>query len=489
LIPKNTHKHRSSHFGSFHLYTVVETVSVRPDWVLEMFLKNGLNWEDHVKKFLLACSGALLLTAACNQSGPGGSTPGSGGSSGGTTSGAAGANSPGSGGNSNPGTAGTVGTGGSSNPGSGGNSNPGSGGNSNPGTAGNSNPGTAGNSNPGTAGSSNPGTAGSSNPGTAGSSGATGTGGRGGTTGTGGSGTGGSGTGGRGGTTGTGGSGTGGSGTGGSGTGGSGTGGAGGCGLTPDCIVGTAPNGLDGYYWEMTPSGSTALSGTNYPFNAPNTSTCASGASWDTTGYINTRPVINVKGTTGQKYTIHINVRGVAGTRCYEQGTALSTTQWVDNGPNNGWYAGGKQYNDSIWNTAEIRVAPKVTGQPMQTLNSGYDIYFANASPNTNPSAAGTAQWWCQREATYEIGYDATFPVMGGGTITLVIHDSNCRTLGNCGPTLSQQTCDTSMSRTISMSGVSPAPTNFTQPRTYTLSGTTYEVQWLWIDVTSVTSP
>ena len=38
---------------------------------------------------------------------------------------------------------------------------------------------------------------------------------------------------------------------------------------------------------------------------------------------------------------------------------------------------------------------------------------------NSNSSAAGTAQWWCQREATYEIGYNASFPVMGGGTISL----------------------------------------------------------------------
>jgi hypothetical protein len=39
------------------------------------------------------------------------------------------------------------------------------------------------------------------------------------------------------------------------------------------------------------------------------------------------------------------------------------------------------------------------------------------------------------------------------------------------------------------MSGVSPAPTNFNQPRTVSLGGTTYYVQWLWLDVTSVTSP
>jgi len=410
-----------------------------------------------VKKLLVACSGAFLLVAACAQSGPG-SGEGSGGT-GGSASGTAGTGT---------GAAGTVGSGGTGNPGTSG----------------------TGGSSQGTGGTGNE----AGTTGTGGTAGTTGNGGRGGTSataGTGGTAGGAAGRGGAGGTAGGaagrgGAGGTGGTGTGGTGTGGTGTGG---CGLTPDCIVGTAPNGLDGYYWEMTPSGNTALSGTNYPFNAPNTTTCASGATWDTTGYINTRPVINVKGTTGQKYTININVRGVAGTRCYEMGTPASTATWVDNGPNNGWYSGGKQYNDSIWNTAEIRIAPKVAGQPNQTLNSGYDIYFANSSQNSNPSAAGTAQWWCQREATYEIGYNASFPVMGGGTITLVIHDSNCRTLGNCGPTLSQQTCDTSTSRTISMSGVSPAPTNFTQPRTFSLNGTTYEVQWLWIDVTSVTSP
>ena len=40
------------------------------------------------------------------------------------------------------------------------------------------------------------------------------------------------------------------------------------------------------------------------------------------------------------------------------------------------------------------------------------------------------------------------------------------------------------------MSGVTPAPpANFTQPRTGSLNGTTYYIQWLWIDVTSVTCP
>ena len=74
--------------------------------------------------------------------------------------------------------------------------------------------------------------------------------------------------------------------------------------------------GLDGYYWEVTPSGNTALSGTNYPFG-PSAGGCPTGTTWDTTGYINTKPVLTVGGTSGQKYTINIGVRGVVGTRCY----------------------------------------------------------------------------------------------------------------------------------------------------------------------------
>jgi hypothetical protein len=237
--------------------------------------------------------------------------------------------------------------------------------------------------------------------------------------------------------------------------------------------------GLDGYYWEVTPSGNTSLSGTNYPFGSPSGG-CPTGATWDTTGYINTKPSLNIKGTTGQKYTVNINVRGVVGTRCYTGGTPASTATPTATGQNNTWYAGGKQFNDSIWNTMEIRVTPKVAGQANQT-NTAYDVYYANSFPNVSN--------WCQKEATYEARYNASFPVMGGGTVTFVIHDSNCRTLGNCGPVESQTSCDTTASRVIDMSGLNPAPTGFTQPRVASLGGTSYEVQWVWIDVTSVTSP
>lgn len=247
--------------------------------------------------------------------------------------------------------------------------------------------------------------------------------------------------------------------------------GAGGAVLNIDDIV----PGLDGFYWEASPSGNTALSGTNYPFG-PTAGGCPTGATWATTGYINNQ-VKQVKGVTGQKYTINFNVRGVAGTRCYTGGTPggspLPAATPNPSGPNSSWYIGGTQLADSIWNTYEIHVAPAVPGAA--------NVYYANYFPNVSN--------WCQKEASYEVRYDASFSVLGGGNITFTIHDSNCRTLANCGQVENQATCDTAASRKIDMSGVSPAPVNFVQPRAVSLGNTTYMVQWLWIDVTSVTSP
>jgi hypothetical protein len=433
-----------------------------------------------VKKLYLACSGAFLLAAACAQSGPG-STPGTAGSSGGDSSGTAGTT----------GAGGTTGTGGADNPGTGGSTNPGTAGDNNPGTAG-SNPGTAG-SNPGTAGSnpgtagSNPGTAGS-NPGTAGttagsggsagSAGTTGNGGRGGTTGAGGTaGT----TGGRGGTTGAGGT----AGTTGGRGGTTGTGGSGGTGGAACPTIAELVPGLDGYLWQVLPTGNTPLSGTNYPFGDPSGASCTQNTNWNLAGYIKQETPLAVKGTAGQKYTINIGVRGVVGTRCYTGGVPGSTAAGNPGGQNNTWYAGGAQFNNSIWNTMEVRVAPKVAGQPNQTTNTGYDIYFTNSFQNANS--------FCEKEATYETRFNASFPVMGQGSITFAVHDSNCRTLANCGQVESQMTCNTGAARIIDMSGVTPAAMNpgggtFSQPRTGVASnGMTYTIQWIWIDVTSVT--
>jgi len=405
-----------------------------------------------VKKHLLACSGVFILAvAACAQTGT--DTTGTGGS--GNTTGMAGTSGQ-AGTSGNAGTSGEAGTSGIA------------GTSGNAGTSGEA--GTSGNA--GTSGSAGRGgTVGNAGMGGSSVAGSGGAAGRGGTTGMAGT----MGAAGRGGTTGMAGT-TGAAGRGGT-TGTAGTTGSGGTGGAACPTIDQLIPGFDGYLWQVQPSGNTALSGTNYPFGSP-AGGCPSTASWDTTGYIKTETPLAIKGETGKKYTININVRGVVGTRCYTGGTPGSTAAGNPNGQNNTWYAGGAQYNNSIWNTMELRVTPKVTGAPMQTMTS-QDIYFLNSFQNTSD--------WCQKEATYETRFNASFPVMGGGMIVPAVHDSNCRTLANCGSVEAQMSCNTAASRIIDMTGVSPAPMNFTQPRQGSLNGTTYQIQWVWIDVTSVT--
>jgi hypothetical protein len=139
-------------------------------------------------------------------------------------------------------------------------------------------------------------------------------------------------------------------------------------------------------------------------------------------------------------------------------------------GANNTWYVGGQQANDSIWNTYELHISPPVPGAA--------NVYFLNSFPS-NPN-------WCEKEASYQVGYTASFQVLGGGTMTFTIHDSNCMAQQNCGPADTSPTCDAA--RTIDLSGMSPAAT-FTQPPTNSIGGTTYYPQWLYFDVKSVTSP
>jgi hypothetical protein len=239
--------------------------------------------------------------------------------------------------------------------------------------------------------------------------------------------------------------------------------------VTPATVV---PD-LMGFYWEGTCSGNIVIHGRNCPY-APigsTSATCPSGATWDTRGTIRSQ-VLNVKGTTGTEYTVTIEVRGVLGTRCYTGGTpAVANLTPSATGPNNTWYVGGVQANNSIWNTYELHIAPPVT-------DAAANVYYFNAFPS-NPN-------WCEKEASYQIGYTASFKVLGGGTMTFTIHDANCMVQQNCGGDDTATTC--SAPRTIDLSGMTP-PATFTQPPTNSVNGTTYYPQWLYFDVTSVTSP
>jgi hypothetical protein len=250
-----------------------------------------------------------------------------------------------------------------------------------------------------------------------------------------------------------------------------GTGGSGGSAAT--CTAAQlVPQMASGFYWEGTCSGNVTATGRNCPFYANGVTSCVSGSTWDTTGTIKSQ-TMTVGCTAGQTYTVNFHVRGIMGTRCYTGGTIASTATPSPTGVNNTWYSGGAQYNNSIWNTYELHVSPVPSGKS--------SVYFANAFGTDTVNTS-----WCEKEATYEVDYSNSFSVVGGGTITWTIHDTNCQAQQNCGSDDKSTQCN--MMRSLTVSDLSP-PGTFAQPPTNSVNGKTYYPQWSYWTVTSVTSP
>jgi hypothetical protein len=101
------------------------------------------------------------------------------------------------------------------------------------------------------------------------------------------------------------------------------------------------------------------------------------------------------------------------------------------------------------------------------------------------PAIAYGLDTYCEAHETFPFKYTASFPVMGGGTISLIIHDSNCLGQMNCGAPNRQPTC--ASPRTMDLTGMAPAPVGFTQPYVQTANG--FHPQWALFDVKTVTSP
>jgi hypothetical protein len=244
----------------------------------------------------------------------------------------------------------------------------------------------------------------------------------------------------------------------------SGSGGSGGAaGPTPAQIVPT----LDGYLWAGTCSGVGA--GLDCQLNdAQNQCPNSTAADYATRGVVRKAEHV-VGGDSATKYTITFEARGIVGGKFYTGGK-LRTTAYSPTEANDGWYEGGMP-TDSKWNTWEIRVDPPVAGAA--------NVYYLNAF-----DPASQYDGW---HGTFPMKFTASFPVMGGSKITLVIHDSNCLGQQNCGqtPKAGQPNCDAP--RSVDLSGMMPQPANFTQP--YTQATDSLHPQWLFIDVKSVSTP
>jgi len=393
----------------------------------------------------------FLLTANCQQSGPGGSEASGG--SGGTTTGAGGTGGTNDSGGSG-GSGGTSGSGGST---SSGGTTTSSGGSSGEG-------GGAGGTDENGGSSGNGGDTGSGGARTGGSTtargGSGGTTPAGGTTGSGGANAGGTTTA-RGGTTGSGGAAN----TGGTtaSTGGT-TGSGGSTGSLADTVV---PDLAKGFYWEGSCKGSISVTGKNCPML--DSGSCPSnGQNRDVT--------FKVGGEASKKYSVTIEVRGVAGTRCYKGGTRASSAAPKEDDYNNWWYIGGSYANPTgWWNTYELQVTP-ATGDA--------DVYYFNASDVEGGN-------YCEREASYLVGYSATFKVVGGGSLRFRIHDQNCKALQNCGKDIDPNSACVPRKVDLASMPVQP-PTSSpaaaaNQPPKNQLEKTYYP-QWMWVVAKSVTA-
>ncbi len=204
---------------------------------------------------------------------------------------------------------------------------------------------------------------------------------------------------------------------------------------------------LDGYMWIGTCTDG-AASGLDCPLNDPSSNMCPNPNATDyaTRGEVR-NTMLTLGGDSATTYTITLEFRGILGTRCYTGGTPAAA-QLASNPEmqNNGWYVGGTP-TDSKWNTYEIHVSPPVSGEA--------NVYYLNAFPQ-NPSG------WCEKHETFPMKYTASFKAMGGSTLTLVLHDSNCLGQQNCGGPDNQSSC--ANPRTIDLSGMPPQPAGFTQP-------------------------
>jgi len=266
----------------------------------------------------------------------------------------------------------------------------------------------------------------------------------------------------------------------------SGSGGGTGTTVPPSTIV---PS-LDGFLWVMPASAKGTASGANYPDYDVNGNCPNATAAFATQGIFSS-VVHKVGGTTGTQYTINFELRGVLGTECYSGGstTATGSTQpTLAANPevaNNGWYMGGSPVA-SKWNTYEVHVKPAVGTTHLNPADNTENVYYLNAFP-TNPSG------WCSKEGSFPMNYKASFPVMGGGTITLTMHDSNCLTQQNCGPIGIVGVCANNP-RSVDISDMTQPATStvlasMTQPYKQIVGSSTWLLQWALFAVRSVTSP
>jgi hypothetical protein len=145
-----------------------------------------------------------------------------------------------------------------------------------------------------------------------------------------------------------------------------------------------------------------------------------------------------VGGTPGKMYMATIQVNGISEAKYYQGGVRAAgdtdpPNAQSDKGTNT-WYTGGSAIYFEYYNVYSIRV--------YDTAMKELQHYYLNSFPKT-----GNVQY--EDHWTFAISYQASFPVMGGGTIVYHSSDINCHAIDNCGNATTSQTCPLSQARMV----------------------------------------
>ncbi|HEY6729361.1 MAG TPA: hypothetical protein VI197_35365 [Polyangiaceae bacterium] len=241
--------------------------------------------------------------------------------------------------------------------------------------------------------------------------------------------------------------------TGGGGSGGSGGASSTGAALTPEDLVGA----LDGYLYRGECNGGTAS------FECP--------LSGCTGNVFNEQVAFGVAGDAATVYDVTLHVYGVVELRsdyaggARRQGSATNASSAKDF-----WYEGGAYTPGAGYNVYGLRVTPAVEG--VGNAEADGNNYFLNAR-----DASGEAH------EVWELNFEATFPVVGGGSVEFTAYDPNCLQIMNNAETARPSGDGPEGSIVVpDVDSAEPPPGAFEQP----LSTGGRTGQWVFIDVLEV---
>jgi hypothetical protein len=182
-----------------------------------------------------------------------------------------------------------------------------------------------------------------------------------------------------------------------------------------------------------------------------------------------------VAGEDGVVYDVTLHVYGVVELRSdYQGGMRRKGTTGNTQSSGDFFYEGGSYTPGAGYNVYGVRVTPAVEGPPE---TDGGNNYFLNAR---DPSPEG--------HEVYELDFEATIPVMAGGTVTFSAYDPNCLQIMNNAETVRPMGTGTGPNGALVIDELAstepPPPSDFNQP----LETNGRTGQWIYLDVTNVTA-